>query len=58
MDPVPRLILHHVSVTGLVLEVAVVAGLVALFLAVWLKGRRREASSRRAVARMRDDEGA
>jgi uncharacterized membrane protein len=56
VDPLPRLIAHHVTTTVLVLEIAAVLALIVALGIVGLRGRRRHVDRQRRVARMRDDD--
>jgi uncharacterized membrane protein len=50
----PRLIAHHASGTGLVIEGLVLAALVVFFGWMWLRERRRRLDATRRVPEMRD----
>jgi exosome complex RNA-binding protein Rrp4 len=54
LGAVPRLIAHHPSTPTLLVELAVVALVVAVFGGIWLRERRRRADRSRRVAEMRD----
>ncbi len=54
MGPVPRLIAHHASGLGLVVEAAILVVVVAFFGGIWLRERRRRSDRPRRVPEMRD----
>ncbi len=54
MGPVPRLIGHHTSGAGLVVEAVILVLLLAFFGGIWLRERRRRIDRSRRVPEMRD----
>ena len=53
MGPLPRLIAHHTSGVGLVVEAAILAVAVIVFGGIWLRERRRRIDRSRRVPEMR-----
>jgi len=54
VGPLARLIAHHTSVAGVVVELVILAALVGLFGSIWLRERRRRIDRTRRVPEMRD----
>ena len=54
MGPLPRLIAHHASDAGLVLEAGVLVAVIAFFGWIWLRERRRRLDRSRRVPEMRE----
>jgi len=54
VGPVARLIAHHPSLPMLLVEGAILLGLVAFFGWIWLRERRRRVDRSRRVPEMRD----
>ncbi|HEX3290879.1 MAG TPA: hypothetical protein VHR46_05750 [Gaiella sp.] len=54
MGALPRLIAHHASGAGLVIEGLVLAALVIFFGWIWLRERRRRLGATRRVPEMRE----
>lgn len=54
MGPLPRLIAHHTSGVGLLVEAAILAVVVVVFGGIWLRERRRRIDRSRRVPEMRD----
>ena len=54
MGPFPRLIAHHASGVGLVVEAVVLAVVVIVFGGIWLRERRRRIDRSRRVPELRD----
>ena len=55
MDPVPRLIGHHVSTWGLVVELGVIVVVACLLALVWWRGKRRRHTRPTAEMRAEND---